>query len=205
MRTLATCSIWLTWAVSAVALADGHDKLCATPQQVQQIQKFYVTRPGTLPVIAAKQLGLPEALVASGLGPRQSASAPREAFQKVWDAMGAWRQANFLIVKGDNVFEILSGVSAGAPSTRSDYFNIKYDNPLRGHLRPDQFSAIYAVAIPGKEDAVARGVLFYAADGSLVFGTFISGESLQPSEDDLRSFDKVMQLVRAQPSVCPAE
>ena len=108
-------------------------------------------------------------------------------------------------MKGQNVFEILSGVSEGAPSTRSDFFNIEYENPVRGHLRPDLYSAIYAVAIPGEDDAVARGVLFYDADGSLVFGVFVSGESLAPSADALAQFDAAMALVRAQPTVCPTE
>jgi len=178
--------------------------LCATEAQARQIAAFYADQPGTLPVMAARRLQLPESVVASGLGEAWSASAPGSAFGEVWSALAGIEQANFLIMKGQNVFEILSGVSAGAPSTRSDFFNIKYENPVRGHLRPDLYSAIYAVAIPGKDDAVARGVLFYDLEGALVFGVFVSGESLEPSPDVIEQFDAAMALVRTKPSVCAA-
>lgn len=182
--------------------AQAHD-LCATDEQISQIAEFYADRPGTLPVMASRRLKLPESVVASGLAPAWSASAPGSSFNEVWSALAGLEQANFLIMKGQNVFEILSGVSAGAPSKRSEFFNLAYENPLRGHLRPDQYDAIYAVAIPGKDQSVARGVLFYDAAGALVFGVFVSGESLDPSPEAIEKFDAAMALVRATPSVCP--
>lgn len=40
---------------------------CATDAQAEQVWAFYAERPGTQPVIAARRLGLPEALVLSAL------------------------------------------------------------------------------------------------------------------------------------------
>ena len=187
-------------AIGAAGQASA-EASCATPDQRQQIQNFYAENPGTLPTIAARRLKLPEELVASGLPADQAASAPGEAFAEVWALMSRWEQANFLIMKGANVFEILSPVAPGAPSTRSDYYNIEYTHPLRGHLRPDLYTSIYAVAIPAKEETI-RGVLFYDPDGESVFGAFISGEALTPPASELAKFDAVMALIRSKPPVC---
>jgi putative heme iron utilization protein len=192
---LAICS----WPMTASAL----DGACATPEQVQQVRAFYRESPGAMPAIAARRLKLPEVVVASALAPQMAASAPGKDFQEVWTAMNGWKEATFLIMKGANVFEITSAVGAGAPSKTSQYFNIEYKQPLRGHLRPDQYASIYAVAIPGKDGAVARGVLFYDSSGESVFGAFISGEGPPPPASEVAKFEAVMKLVRSKSQLCP--
>ncbi|HKZ73336.1 MAG TPA: ChuX/HutX family heme-like substrate-binding protein [Steroidobacteraceae bacterium] len=177
-------------------------EMCATPAQAQRIQAFYEANPGTMPVIAARRLDLPEAVVVSGLPAPQAVSAPGTAFAHVWSAMTRWNEAVFLITKGANVFEILSPIAPGAPSTRSDYYNIEYKHPFRGHLRPDQYVSLYAISMPGKETTRVRGVLFYGADGASVFGAFISGEGPEPPQAELAKFDAVMAVVRSKPAVC---
>jgi putative heme iron utilization protein len=177
--------------------------LCATPEQSRQIQAFYKEKPATMPVIAGRQLKLPEAVVVSGLPADQAAGADGEAFTDIWAAMTTWKEAVFLITKGDNVFEVVSPIAAATPSKTSQYTNIAYEHPLRGHLRPDQFRSIYAVAMPGKDGAMARGVLFYDADGASVFGAFLSGEGPPPPASEIAKFDALMRLVKARPRVCP--
>jgi putative heme iron utilization protein len=98
---------------------------------------------------------------------------------------------------------VLSPIAAATPSKVSEYTNIAYEHPLRGHLRPDLYSSIYAVALPGKDGAMARGVLFYDADGASVFGAFISGEGPPPPASEIDKFDELMRLVKARPQVCP--
>jgi putative heme iron utilization protein len=199
--SLAVALVAAMLLTTAPVLAGG---LCATPEQAAQIGEFYDENPGMLPVLAARRLGMPAAVVASALEGELIASAPADAFAEVWAAMAGFGQANFLIMVGANVFEILSGVAPGAPSTRSQYFNLEYAHPLRGHLRPDLYSSIYAIAMPGNEDTVVRGVMFFDADGGLVFGVFISGESLDPTAEDLAKFADVMALVRSKPPACAA-
>ena len=106
-------------------------------------------------------------------------------------------------MKGNTVFEILTGVGEGKPSETSDYFNIEYKHALRGHLRPDQYESIYAISIPGRNDVISRGVLVYDDKGTLVFGAFISGDVLSPSESELTKFDELWAIIQAGPSVCP--
>lgn len=186
------------------ALAAGGvaaDPYCATPDQAQQVREFYGRNPGTMPVIAATRLKMPEASVASALPAEQAASVPGKQFAEIWEAMTRWKEATFLIMKGPNVFEILSGIGKSERSKTSDYTNIEYVHPLRGHLRPDLYESIYAVALPGKEGAVARGVIFYDAQGASVFGAFMSGDASPPASE-LVKFDEVMKLVRSGSPVC---
>ena len=179
------------------------ETMCADAAQKEIVRAYFTDNPGTQPAIAAIRLRLPEALVVSALDESQAAATSADAFPEIWTAMTEWKVATFMIMKGASVFEILSGVGKGTPSSRSQYFNIEYSEPLRGHLRPDQYASIYAVAIPIKDDVVARGVIFYAANGASVFAAFISGESMEATPEEIAKFDAVMALVRNGPGVCP--
>lgn len=179
------------------------DTFCATPQQTQQIREFYRNNAMTMPVVASRKLALPEAVVVSGLPPEQAASAPGKDFAEIWEAMTRWKEATFLIMKGPNVFEVLSGIGKIQRSKTSAYTNIEYVHPMRGHLRPDQYESIYAVSLPGKDGEAARGILFYDAQGASVFGVFMSGETSPPASE-LAKFDEVMKLVQSRTPVCGA-
>lgn len=143
--------------------------------------------------------------VASALGANVAASAPGADFAEIWAAMGAWKEATFLIMKGPNVFEVRSAVGKGTPSKTSQYFNIEYTHPLRGHLRPDLYSALYAVQLPGKNkgEVSPRGVLVYDKDGASVFGAFLGGDGPLPDPADLVKFDELMKLMRSKQQACP--
>ena len=141
-------------------------------------------------------------MIASALPADQAVSAPGDAFPEIWAAMTDWDDANFLIMKGANVFEINSPIAPGKPSTRSSYYNIDYIHPLRGHLWPDLYTSIYAVRQPTEGEGVIRGVLFHSGEDGLIFGAFISGEDLAVSESELAKFDRVCARVESKPSVC---
>ena len=179
------------------------ETMCADETQREKVRAYFIDNPGAQPAIAAIRLGLPEALLVSALDESQAAATSADAFPEVWAAMTEWKVATFMIMKGSSVFEILSGVGKGAPSSRSQYFNIEYSEPLRGHLRPDQYASIYAVAIPVRDDVVSRGVIFYDANGGSVFSAFISGDSMEATPEDIAKFDTVMAIVRSGPDVCP--
>ena len=186
-------------ASGAVLAAD----LCATDHEREQVRAFLEENPGAVPFSAARRLGLAEAKVASALPAEQAVSASGSAFAEVWAALSGVSEALFLITKGNNVFEVMSGVSPGAPSTRSQYFNIEYKEPVRGHLRPDEYAAIYAVDL-GSGEGKAQGVLFYDGQGEPVFGVFVSGEGLVTAAENKARFASVKALIAAKPSVCEA-
>ncbi len=203
MHTSSLAALVLVLVTGANGAMASAGSACATPVQARQVRAFYQENPGTMPVIAARRLDLPEVIVVSGLPSEQVAAIEGAAFTDVWSAMTRWNEAVFLIMKGENVFEILSPVGAATPSKTSKYTNIAYEHPLRGHLRPDLYASIYVVALPTKEGGKARGVLFYDENGASVFGAFMSGEALKPTPNDIATFDELMEMVEARPQVCP--
>lgn len=201
----------ITLAVAGLIALDAGQagEICATEQEKERVLAFYEESGGALPFTAARRLGLPEAKVVAALPAGQAVSAPGSAFAEVWAVLSRVSQANFLITKGGTVFEILSGVSPGAPSTRSQYFNIEYTEPLRGHLRPDEYAAIYALDLEigegdGEGQGRLQGVLFYDGEGELVFGVFVSGEALTTTDEDRAHFASVKALIADKPGVCGA-
>ncbi|MEZ5533621.1 MAG: ChuX/HutX family heme-like substrate-binding protein [Steroidobacteraceae bacterium] len=194
-------------ALTGLALASPAvaDSFCATPEQAKQVADFYAAHPATMPPVAAARLKLPEATVASALGADSAASAPGADFAEIWAKLGEMSQLTFLIMKGPNVFEIASAAGKGTPSKTSQYFNIAYTQPLRGHLRPDLYASVYAVTLGAKDEnqVAPRGVLVYDASGASVFGAFLGGDGPKPTAADLAKFSELMTLVRAKTPVCP--
>lgn len=202
-----TTNVFLSLALTCLMAPDAAEAadICATDQEREQVRAFYEEFGAALPFTAARRLGLPEGKVAAALPADQAVSAPGSAFAEVWALLSEVSQANFLITRGGTVFEILSDVSPGAPSTRSQYFNIEYTAPLRGHLRPDEFAAIYAIDLEiGEGEGRIQGVLFYDGEAELVFGVFVSGEALATTEENRAHFAAVKALIEAKRSVCPA-
>jgi len=188
---------------SLAASEEPTNILCANSEQRDRVQNYYASNPGSHVTTVSFKTDINEAKVASAISSGQAVSAPGESFEAVWEAMQEWEEASFIIMKGQNVFEILSSVGTGSPSKRSSYYNIAYEAPLRGHLRPDLYSAIYAVEQPINDKAVSRGVLFFDQAGTTVFGAFISGASKHIDANELAKFRNVWDIVSERPNVCP--
>jgi putative heme iron utilization protein len=187
--------------VPAVAMAGDTPALCATAEQKALIVPLYAGSPVPAPFMAARKLGLPEALIASALPVAQATGVSPAEFGKVWESLQGWDQALTLVLKGDHVFEIHGRVPPGAPSTRSAFFNLKAaDTGLGGHLRPDLLGAIYAVNLKGPEGPM-RGVTFMDQKGEGVFGVYLP-ESRAPSAELLAQFDQTQALMAAMPRIC---
>jgi putative heme iron utilization protein len=179
--------------------------MCATADQVKQVAEYYQKMPGMIPPNAARALKMPEAALASGLPKDQAAVVGGAEFTKVWDTLTAWPDAVTLVMKGGNVFEIHGKILPGESSTRSNFYNIKPGGALGGHLRPDLVSTIAVVALPGKDGAATRAVMFYDGAGESVFGVFAAGEGGEgsaPSAAGFAAFDKTMATAKALPKAC---
>lgn len=187
--------------VPAFATAGDASALCATAEQKALIAPLYAGSPVPAPFMAARKLGLPEAVIASALPVAQATGVSAAEFSKVWESLQGWDQALTLVLKGDNVFEIHGRIPPGAPSTRSAFFNLKADSAgLGGHLRPDLLGAIYAVNLKGPEGPM-RGVTFMDQKGEGVFGVYLP-ESREPSPALVAQFDRTQALMAAMPRVC---
>lgn len=177
---------------------------CASPEQVAAVREAMLGRPPMPLAPLAAQLGMSEALVASALPPEQAHGIAPGNFATVWKSLERWDNALSLVMHGPDVIEIEGPVGLGAPSTRSKFFNLeRRGGGIAGHLRPDLYSAIYALDIPGKDGGGLRGVSFHDAGGAAVFSVFLPGEGAAPSAAALAKFKETLALMRAQPALCP--
>jgi len=190
----------------AVTLMGGlplAENLCASSEQRQIIQGFLAENPSTMPVMAARELNIPEAIVASAYSPDQVASTTGDAFTDVWTAMTHLEEVTVLIIKDRDVFEISSTIGSGELSDTNSFYNVSHDYPFSGHLRPDLYSSIYAVAVPYGEERVGRGIFFYKPNGEAAFGILVSGRGPSPSNQQISKFDEIMAMIKDYPSACP--
>jgi putative heme iron utilization protein len=179
--------------------------MCASADQAKLAMEYYAKTPGMLPPNAARALKMPEAAMISGLPKDQVAVVSGAEFVKIWDTMTAWPKALGLVMKGGNVFEIAGKVMPGEQSTRSNFYNIKPGGGIYGHLRPDLLASIAVAALPGKDGAVTRGVLFYDGAGESSFAVFTvgdGGEGSAPSAAGVAAFDKTLALAKSLPKAC---
>ena len=185
------------------AMAADSSGVCATPAEIERVRADMQGKaPGPLGSVA-KRLGISENRVASALPAEQSHGVAASHFQAVWKSIEQWEDAVTLITRGADVFEISGRVGAGKPSERSKFFNLTREGPgLAGHLRPDLYSAIYVLSIPGKGGGL-RGVSFLSAEGEAVFGVYVPGEGQEASESVVRQFEATRALIRSLPALCP--
>ncbi len=202
---------FLMAAVATIAIANSggaHAEtapLCATPDQAIEVQAVYKVSSGArlVPAMAARQLDIPEVVIASAMPAVDIAGTSAEGFEDIWTSVTQWEKAFTLIIKEGHVFEIDSAVPAGKRSERSNYFNLDIDAPFGGHIRSDQMSAMYALALPGRGGSVARSIHFFDQSGVTAFSVVMGGEAGQPDEADIKRFDATMDLVKSMGSVCP--
>ncbi len=179
------------------------ENLCASSEQRQIIQDFLAEKPGMMPVMAARELNIPEAIVASAYSPDQVASTTGDAFTDVWTVMTNLEKVTVLVIKDRDVFEISSIIGSGEFSDTNSFYNLSHDYPFSGHLRPDLYSSIYAVRVPYGEERVGRGIFFYKPNGEAAFGILVSGRGPSPSTEQIAKFDEIMAMIKDLPSACP--
>jgi putative heme iron utilization protein len=191
-------------AVSGPAQGAPAAPSCASPEQVAAVRDAMAGRPPMPLAPLAAQLGMSEALAASALPSAQAHGIAPGDFAAVWKSLESWDAAMSLVMHGPDVIEIEGQVGLGAPSTRSKFFNLeRRGGGIAGHLRPDLYSAIYLLDIPGKDGGGLRGVSFHDAAGASVFSVFLPGEGAAPSAAALAKFRETAALIRAQPALCP--
>jgi len=207
IRGLKAALMAMLVATSGAARAGDAPALCATPDQVKQVQTYYAASPGAMPAIASRMLKLPDALIASALPADQAYGTSGAAFIRVWESLMAWDSPVVIVIKSGNVIEIRGRIPKGEPSKISNYFNVdEKGEGMSGHLRPDLMTTIYAVELPTKTaNAPLRGVLFFDAAGETVFGVYAAGESERGPAPPalLGQFEKTRALIRSMPKLCP--
>ncbi len=198
IRFLVAATVLTGWGTSAFAASS----LCASPEQAATVQALYATAPVPPTFMAATKLGIPEALVASAISGKQVVGTTGAGFDAVWKSLQEWDDATVVVLKSGFVLEVRGRIPGGAPSTKSQFFNLKQDGAgLGGHLRPDLLGAIYAVDLVGAQ-APLRGVTFLDAAGEGIFGVYVP-EGADPKPALVEQFEKTRAVIAALPRVCP--
>jgi putative heme iron utilization protein len=175
--------------------------LCANPEQAAKVQALYAAAPVPPTFKAATTLGLPEALVASALAGKQAVGTTGAGFDAVWKSLQEWDDATVVVLKGGFVLEVRGRIPGGAPSTKSQFFNLKQDGAgLGGHLRPDLVAAIYAVDLVGSQ-APLRGLTFLDGTGEGIFGVYLP-EGTDSKSPLVAQFEKTRALIASLPRAC---
>ena len=190
--------------LSAGAAAAADAPVCATPEQTTQVQELY-KKGGMLPMIANRTLKMNDGIIASALPAGQSAGTSGKNFPAIWNELVGMEGVT-LVMKGGNVYEIRGKIPKGEPSKSSQYFNIDNDVGLSGHLRPDLYSAVYSLAIPGRiPGSVSRGIMFVdreTGDSAFMIAPGLVREGTTPPPAVLTQFEKVTAAIKASGPVC---
>lgn len=201
---VASVVIAISWFGLQAVRADDAPALCASAEQGQQVQGFYSHPPAPPTFMAAPKLGINEAALVSALGPDRAVGTAGSGFLQVWESLRAWQDALVLVLKAGQVFEIHGRIPGGAPSTKSQFFNlVPQPAGMSGHLRPDLFAAIYAVTMDGPEGPV-RGVLFFDAKGDGAFGIYVPPTADKSPSTVMPQFEATRELIRQLPRACAA-
>jgi putative heme iron utilization protein len=152
--------------------------------------------------MTAGKLALSEAVVLSALAEKEVTGTTAAGFEKVWASLQGWDDATVVLLKGANVVEVRGRIPSGAPSTKSQFFNLKQDGVgLGGHFRPDLMGAIYAVELAGAQGPL-RGVTFVDSAGESLFGIYLP-EGAGDKPEPVAAFGRTRDLIAGLPRVCP--
>jgi putative heme iron utilization protein len=177
--------------------------MCASSEQTALVRSTLAGKEPAPLSATASALKMPEAVVASALPPAQAHGVSANHFQSIWKSIETWDDATTFIIKGPNLFEVQGPVGKGEPSTRSKFFNLSREGPgLAGHLRPDLYSSIYLLEIPGSSSTL-RGIVFFDLSGVAVFSVYVPGEGAPAPQAVIDQFGATSRFVRSLPRLCP--
>jgi putative heme iron utilization protein len=202
--------IALLWTVACllaaeIASAEETRPNCASPEQAAQVRAFYAGKEAPpAPLMAARDIKLPEEIIASALPPDRALGVAGTHFPTVWSSLVEWEKATLIMIKSGQVLEVHGPVHKGEPSQKSKFFNLDSEGAgASGHLRPDLVRSIYALSLPGKDGGSILGVAFYDASGDSAFGVYIPGEGGPVSDTSRAQFKKTWDQIAALPRYCP--
>ncbi|WP_295638655.1 heme utilization cystosolic carrier protein HutX [uncultured Mailhella sp.] len=122
----------------------------------------------------AREFNVTERDVALALPEGMCALTSGENFVKVWEGLGAWEKAAFIVQHEGHVMEISCRIPAG--SMGHGFYNLRSGEALGGHLRADAVSDIVFLSMPfmGLE---SHSVQFFHAGGSVAFAVYAGREN----------------------------
>ena len=122
----------------------------------------------------AREFHVSEKEVARALPGEMCAFTGGENFTRVWEALGTWEKATFIVQHEGHVLEVKCRIPAGRPG--HGYYNLMGDEALGGHIKADAITDIAFLSMPfmGLE---SHSVQFFNAGGHVVFSVYAGREN----------------------------
>lgn len=122
----------------------------------------------------AREFHVSEKDVARALPADMCAFTGGENFTRVWEALGEWEKATFIVQHEGHVIEIKCRIPAGKPG--HGYYNIMGEEALGGHIKADAITDMAFLSMPfmGLE---SHSVQFFNAEGRVVFSIYAGREN----------------------------
>ena len=122
----------------------------------------------------AGECGATEKEVAMALPEGMCAFTGGENFTRVWESLGEWEKATFIMQHEGHVIEIACRIPAG--KTGHGYYNIMGEGALGGHIKADAIADIAFLSLPfmGLE---SHSVQFFNGQGRVVFSIYAGREN----------------------------
>lgn len=141
-----------------------------------QIIRDYLARYPAKPVVlAAQEMGLPERDVLRQVENGAVTEVSGTNFDEVMSDVSKWGDITLIVNNAAAIIEVTASVPRGSRS--NGFFNLhEKENPLGGHIRPEQIDSIFFVSRPfmGKE---SHSIQFYDQLGNCAFKIYLGREN----------------------------
>ena len=129
----------------------------------EQVREYFSRKPSAMTLMAARDLGLPEAEVLRALG---ATELKPDAFENVMEALKGWGRVHVIVSNRGATMEARG--EFGNYSRSGPFLNVEYKG-LDLHLRPEGIAAIFLFEKPAHTDGrTTRMLQFYDRQGDAV-------------------------------------
>lgn len=211
----AVVTILLAFTASSVMAgspsADLKYARCASASVASIVRESYRADIGEPLAVVARNLEIPEFLVASSLAKenKRIIAATPQRIKDVWKSIDTWGKDTkiriIMTMGGEHVMDFPSTVPVAQEDLDDGWIDIFANDGfgVRGHLWLDNVDTIAATDIIGKDKKKrTKGISFYANDGTLIVGLYASIAHKTFDEKAVKAFEHTWGVLSALPQRC---
>lgn len=145
------------------------------------VTEYFRENPRAMTMVAARELGLPEAEVLRGLPSDRVTELSADRFRDMMDRLADFGNVHVIVSNGATTLESFG--TFGNFSTFGPFFNVQ-SKTIDMHIRQNELTSVFAVEKPGHLDGVVTlSIQFYDRRGNSAFKVFLTFGNKAPSEE----------------------
>ena len=153
----------------------------STSNSATRVAEYFQKNPPAMTMVAARELGISEALVMRNLPSDRVTELAAARFRQMMDRLAEYEKVHVIVSNGATTIEAIG--KFGNFSTSGPFFNVQ-SKTLDMHIRQDEIDSVFAVEKPGHLDGVATlSIQFYDRRGDSAFKVFLTFGAKAPSEE----------------------